>query len=143
MRIGLAVSRFSREVTERLLSGALACLDHHGGDAADRTVVHVPGAWELQLAAQRLARHGRHDAVLALGCLIRGETPHFDVLAHQVAAGLGRVGLDESLPVIFGVLTTENLEQALARSEDGPSNKGWEAALAAIEMVRGAGRAGD
>jgi 6,7-dimethyl-8-ribityllumazine synthase len=135
MRIGIAVSRFNHEVTARLLAGAKACLDRHGSDPSQRTVVHVPGAWELQLAAQRLAATGRYDAIIALGALIRGETPHFDVLAHQVARGLGRVSLDASLPVIFGVLTTENVEQALARSEDGPANKGFEAALAAIEMV--------
>ena len=135
MQIGIAVSRFNQEVTRRLLAGAQACLDHHGGDRSRRTIVHVPGAWELQLAAQRLAASGRHDAVIALGALIQGQTPHFRVLADQVARGLARVSLDASLPVSFGVLTTDNLAQALARSEQGASNKGWEAALAAIEMV--------
>ncbi len=135
LRVALIVSRFNHEVTERLLRGALSCLDEHGGIDADRTIVHVPGSWELQVAARWLADAGEVDAIVALGALIRGETPHFDVLADQVARGLGRVALDSSIPVIFGVLTTENPEQAMARAGEGRDNKGWEAARAAIEMV--------
>ena len=135
VRVALVVSRFNHDVTSRLLAGAEACLDRHGCGAARRRVVHVPGAWELQFAAQRLAEGGGFDVVVALGALIRGETPHFDYLAQQVARGLGRVGLDSGVPTIFGVLTTDNVAQALARSEDGADNKGWEAALAALELV--------
>ncbi len=136
MTMALIVSRFNDRVTERLLTGARACLERHGATPADQRVVRVPGAWELQLAAHRLATGGGLDGIIALGALIRGETVHFDVLAHQVARGLGRVGLDTGIPVAFGVLTTDTLEQALARATEGPQNKGWEAALAAIEMVQ-------
>jgi len=136
LRVALIVSRFNEDVTRRLLEGASRCLDRLGGSQADRTVLRVPGAWELQAAAQWAARTRRFDAIVALGALIRGETPHFEVLAHQVARGLARVTLDESVPVSFGVLTTDDLGQALARAGDGPDNKGWEAALAAVEMAR-------
>ena len=136
LRIVLIVSRFNEDVTRRLLDGALRCLDRCGGSGDDRRVVHVPGAWELQVAAHWLAQRGDPDAIVALGALIRGETPHFDVLADQVARGLGRVTLDTSIPVIFGVLTTNDMDQAMARAGDGADNKGWEAALAAVEMAR-------
>ena len=135
MRLALTVSRFNSEVTSRLLAGAERCLDGHGGDPGDRIVVHVPGSWELQLAAKKLAASGKFDAVVALGALVRGETSHFDVLAHQVARGLAQVSLETSIPVIFGVLTTDTMEQALERAGEGADNKGWEAALAAIAMV--------
>ncbi|ANM28878.1 6,7-dimethyl-8-ribityllumazine synthase [Acidobacteria bacterium Mor1] len=135
IRIALVVSRFNEVVSGRLLAGAEDCLDRHGGDAADRTVVRVPGSWELPVTAKKLADTGRFDAVVALGTLIRGETPHFDVLASQVAKGLGQVAYDSGLPVIFGVLTTDTVDQAADRAGGKLGNKGWEAALAAIEMV--------
>lgn len=135
IRIALVVSRFNESVTTRLLAGAEACLARHGGDPALCTVVRVPGAWELPLAAGRLAATGRFEAIVALGALVRGETVHFDHIATQVARGLGRVGLESGLPVTFGVLTTETEEQALARSDDTPANKGWEATEAAVELV--------
>ncbi len=135
MRIALVVSRFNEVVSGRLLAGAEDCLTRHGGDPADRTVVRVPGSWELPVTAKKLAQSGRFDAVVALGTLIRGETPHFDVLASQVAKGLGQVAYDTGVPVIFGVLTTDTVDQAADRAGGKLGNKGWEAALAAVEMV--------
>jgi 6,7-dimethyl-8-ribityllumazine synthase len=135
LRVAIVVSRFHADVAERLLAGAEACLDRHGCGADARTVARVPGAWELPFAVRRLAAGGEHDAVVALGALVRGETPHFEVIAHEVARGLGRIALEYDVPVTFGVLTTNTLEQALARAGDGSDNKGWEAALAAIECA--------
>lgn len=135
VRVALVVSRFNDFVTEKLLAGAVDCLDRNGGGAADRTVVRVPGAWELPQAADRLARRGGLDAIVALGAVIRGETSHFDWICHEVARGLGDVARRRDLPVIFGVLTAETAEQALARAGGDKGNKGWEAALAALEMA--------
>jgi 6,7-dimethyl-8-ribityllumazine synthase len=136
VRVALVVSRFNDFVTTKLLAGAEACLEGHGCSESARTVVWVPGAWEIPQAAQRLARSGAYDAIVALGALIRGETSHFDYLAQQVSRGLGQVGLSSGVPTIFGVLTTETVEQALARAGGGSGNKGREAALAALQMVR-------
>jgi 6,7-dimethyl-8-ribityllumazine synthase len=122
-------------VTSLLLTGALAELDRSGVAAADRTVAWVPGAFELPLAAMAMATTRRYDAVVCLGAVIRGETSHFDFVAGQCAAGIQRVQLDMELPVVFGVLTTENLDQALARAGGGLGNKGAEAATSAIEMA--------
>ena len=135
MRFGLVVSRFNETITSRLLAGAEDCLNRHAGDPQDRVVVRVPGSWELALAAKKLAASGDFHAIVALGALIRGQTPHFDVLAGQVASGLAQVGLDTGIPVAFGVLTTDTVEQALDRAGAKLGNKGWEAALAAIEMA--------
>jgi len=136
VRVALVVSRFNERVTDQLLAGAEECLERHGCTADRRTIVRVPGAWEIPLAARKLADVGSVDAIVGLGALIRGETPHFDYLAQQVARGLGQVGLDARLPTIFGVLTTDTVEQAVARSGGRSGNKGWDAALAALEMVR-------
>ena len=135
IRVALVVSRFNDLVTEKLLDGAERCLELHGCTAERRKVVRVPGAWEIPQAAKRLARGGGFDAIIGLGALIRGETPHFDVLAAEVARGLGQVGLDSGVPTIFGVLTTNTVEQALARAGAKSGNKGWEAALASLEMA--------
>jgi 6,7-dimethyl-8-ribityllumazine synthase len=135
LRVALVVSRFNDLVTERLLAGAVDCLTRHGGGEDERTIVRVPGSWELPLAAKRAAASGKFDAVVALGALIRGETPHFDVLAAAVSKGLAQVALSEGVPVIFGVLTTDTVEQALDRAGSKAGNKGWDAALSAIEMV--------
>ena len=135
IRVALVVSRFNDFVTEKLLDGAERCLERHGCTAERRKVVRVPGAWEIPQAAKRLARGGGFDAIIGLGALIRGETPHFDVLAAEVARGLGQVGLDSGVPTIFGVLTTDTVEQALARAGAKSGNKGWAAALAALEMA--------
>jgi 6,7-dimethyl-8-ribityllumazine synthase len=134
-RFAVVVSRFNDFVTERLLIGALDGLAAADVAAADIRVVRVPGAFEIPLAARQLAETKRFDAVVCLGCLIRGATPHFDFIASAVAHGLTEAAGATGVPVTFGVLTTNSAEEALARAEPGPSNKGWEAALAAVEMV--------
>lgn len=133
---GIVVSRFNDLLTGRLVEGALDCLLRHGAREEDITVVRVPGSWELPFAAQRLAMGGRVQAVIALGVLIRGATPHFEYIAAESAKGLAQVALQAPVPVSYGVLTCDSLEQALERSGSKAGNKGWHAALAAIEMVR-------
>ena len=132
LRIAVVVSRFNEDVSKRLLLGALAALEEHG--VQDPDVLWVPGSLELPVTALALAERGNHDAIVCLGCVIRGETYHFELVAGQAAAGIMQVQLDTGVPVAFGVLTTEDKEQALARS--GPNNnKGTEAAEVAIEMA--------
>ena len=135
MRFALVVARTNDFVATRLLAGAEDCLERHGAGADARTVVRVPGSWELPQAAARLAASGKFDAVVALGALIRGETPHFDVLAGEVAKGLAQTALEHGIPVSFGVVTADSLEQAIERAGAKSGNKGWDAALAAVEMV--------
>ena len=135
LRVALVVSRFNDLVTERLAAGARDGLVRHGVDAASITEAWVPGALELPLVAQRLAASGDHDAVVCLGAVIRGSTDHYTHVASQCAAGLARVQLDTGVPVVFGVLTTENLEQALERAGAKLGNKGFEAAATAVEMA--------
>ncbi|MCH2470961.1 MAG: 6,7-dimethyl-8-ribityllumazine synthase [Gemmatimonadetes bacterium] len=135
LRIAIVVSRFNADITDRLLAGALACLEQHGGARDDVEVVHVPGAWELPPTAARIIGLNRHDAIIALGCVIRGDTPHFDYVCTEASAGLGAVARSASIPVLFGVLTTDDHPQALARAGDGKDNKGYEAAFAALKMV--------
>jgi 6,7-dimethyl-8-ribityllumazine synthase len=135
-RFGLVVCRFNELLTGRLLEGALDCLARHGARDEDITVVRVPGAWEIPLVAERLAVSGRVDAVIGLGVLIRGATPHFDYIAAETAKGLAQVALSSGIPVSFGVLTTDTVEQALERSGSKAGNKGWQAAQASIEMVQ-------
>lgn len=146
IRIAVVCGRFNQHVTELLLSGALAELEHLGVAGADQVVAWVPGAFELPLAAATVARTGAVDAVVCLGAVIRGQTSHYDFVAGECAAGLQRVQLDTGLPVVFGVLTTENLDQALARAGGALGNKGAESVATAIEMVhllRGLGRLGE
>ena len=135
LRIAIVVSRFNADITDRLLAGALAYLEQHGGARDDVEVVHVPGAWELPPTAARIIGLNRHDAIIALGCVIRGDTPHFDYVCTEASAGLGAVARSASIPVLFGVLTTDDHPQALARAGDGKDNKGYEAAFAALKMV--------
>jgi 6,7-dimethyl-8-ribityllumazine synthase len=135
LRVAVVCSRFNRHVTDLLLAGALAELEHGGVGADDRTVAWVPGAFELPLAAMVAARTRRYDAVICLGAVIRGETSHYDFVAGECASGLQRVQLEMALPVVFGVLTTENLDQALERAGGTLGNKGTEAAATAIEMA--------
>ena len=135
LRIAIVVSRFNAGITDRLLTGALACLEQHGGSRDDAEVIHVPGAWELPPTAARIAELGRHDAIVALGCVIRGDTPHFDYVCAEASAGLGAVARSASIPVLFGVLTTDDHAQALSRAGEVKDNKGYEAAFAALEMV--------
>ena len=136
LRFGVVVSRFNRSVTASLLAGALEGLAAHGVADGDVTVAHVPGAFEIPFAAQQLARSGRYDAIICLGAVIRGETPHFDYICAEVTRGVGRIVDQQRIPVAFGVLTTNTIEQALARAGEGHGNKGYEAAVTAIEMAR-------
>jgi 6,7-dimethyl-8-ribityllumazine synthase len=136
LRVGIACARFNGGVTIRLLRGALEALAAAGTDRRDVTVAWAPGAFELPLVARAFAHAGKVNAVLCFGAVIRGDTGHYDFVAGQCASGLQRVQLDTGLPVVFGVLTTDTLEQALERSQPDHSNKGYEAALSGIEMVR-------
>lgn len=133
-RLAIAAARFNELVTRKLLEGALAALATHGVAVEDVDVVWVPGAFELPLVARRLAGSRTYDAVICLGCVIRGETVHFEHVAGQAAAGIREAGQTTGVPVTFGVLTTETLEQALDRAGGKHGNKGWDAATAAIEM---------
>ena len=135
LRIALLASRFNETITKSLLEGALSALRRHGLDDASITVAWVPGAFELPMAAKRLATSGEFDAVVCLGAVIRGATTHYDYVCGQAAAGIARVALDTGVPVIFGVLTTENIEQAIERSGTKAGNKGFDVAVAAIEMA--------
>jgi 6,7-dimethyl-8-ribityllumazine synthase len=134
-RIAVIAARFNEVVTSRLLQGALDGLRHHGVADEDVDVAWVPGAFEIPLVAQRLAASGDYDAVICLGAVIRGETAHFDLVAGQSAAGIREAAEATGVPVTFGVLATETLEQALDRSGGKHGNKGWDAATAAIEMA--------
>ncbi len=136
LSFGIVVARFNSLVTKQLLDGAVDCLVRHGAADNAITVVHCPGSYEIPQVAMQLARRGGFDAVICLGCVIRGETPHFDYIASEVAKGVAHVAMDTGVPTAFGVLTTENLEQALERAGAKAGNKGWDAALTAIELVR-------
>lgn len=132
---GIVVSRFNNFITKRLLDGAIDGLVRHGVKEGDVDVFWVPGACEIPVAAQKVAQSGKYRAVICLGAVIRGETPHFDFVAGESAKGITQVGLSTGIPVIYGVITTETLEQAINRAGAKTGNKGSEAALAAIEMV--------
>jgi 6,7-dimethyl-8-ribityllumazine synthase len=134
-RFAVVVSRFNEEIVEGLLRGARTALAEAGVDSRDITIVRVPGAFEIPLTARRLAKTGRFDAVVCLGCLIKGDTMHFEYIASAVSEGIMAVSADTGLPVTFGVLTTLTEEQAVARAGEGAANKGREAAKAAVEMV--------
>jgi 6,7-dimethyl-8-ribityllumazine synthase len=135
MRLAIVAGRFNGDVTRLLLDGALHELRARGLEHAAVPVVWVPGAFEIPLAAKRLAESGEHDAVVCLGAVIRGDTPHFEYVAGECAAGISRVALDTGVPISFGVLTTDDLDQALARAGGAEGNKGAEAAATAVEMV--------
>lgn len=132
LRVAILASRFNHFIVDRLVEGALDCLRRHG--AAEAVVVRAPGAWELPMVCKSLVASGRFDAVVALGAVIRGSTPHFDYVAAEVSKGLATVSMDSGVPVAFGVLTTDSIEQAIERAGTKAGNKGWEAALSAIEM---------
>lgn len=134
-RYGLVVSRWNDFFTAKMLGGAIDTLIRHGAKEENIHVVRVPGAWELPLAVQKLLQSGKVDGVAALGCLIRGSTPHFDYISSEVTKGLGKLGLDSGLPVTYGVITVDNLDQAIERSGSKAGNKGGEAAASLIEMV--------
>lgn len=135
LRFGIVVGRFNSFIGERLLEGALDALIRHGADDAQITVLRVPGAFEIPLAAKKMAASNNYDAVICLGAVIRGSTPHFDYVASEVSKGVAHVSLDSGLPVIFGVLTTDTIEQAVERAGTKAGNKGFDAAVTAIETA--------
>lgn len=134
-RIGLVVGRFNSFVVESLVNGAIDTLLRHGVAGQNITVVRVPGAWEIPLATARMAQTQKYDALIGLGAVIRGSTPHFDFVAGESAKGLGAIGLDYDIPVINAILTTDSIEQAIERSGTKAGNKGAEAAMTALEMI--------
>lgn len=134
LKFAVVVSRFNEFITNRLLSGAEDALNRHGVREEDVTVIWVPGVFEIPLAAKKIAETGEYDAVITLGTVIRGATPHFDFVSNEVAKGVANIALQTGVPVIFGVITTENIEQAIERAGTKAGNKGWEAAVGAIEM---------
>lgn len=134
-KFGIVASRFNEFIVSKLLSGAQDALLRHGAQDGDITVAWVPGAFELPLAAQRMAASGRFDAVLCLGAVIRGATAHYDLVCNETAKGIAQAGLHTGVPVLFGVVTTDNIEQAVERAGTKAGNKGFDAAVSAIEMV--------
>lgn len=133
--IGIVVSRFNNFFTEKLLEGAIDCLIRHGGSAENISVAWVPGAFEVPYAAQKMASSGDYNAVICLGAVVRGDTPHFNYIANESAKGIAKLGMDSGIPVIYGLVTADTLEQAVERSGTKAGNKGWDAAEAAIEMI--------
>lgn len=134
-KIAIVAAEFNRFIVQQLVDGALDALQRHGVEDANITVAWVPGAFELPVAADTLMAKGNHDAVIALGAVIRGGTPHFDYVAGECARGIAQVGLKYGLPVIFGVLTTDDIDQALERAGSGSGNKGFDTAVAALQMI--------
>jgi 6,7-dimethyl-8-ribityllumazine synthase len=135
MKFGIVASRFNDFISGRLIEGAIDALTRAGGDEKDISVYKVPGAFELPLMAKKLAKSGRFDALICLGAVIRGATPHFEYISAEVSKGIAAVGLETEVPVAFGVLTTDTIEQAIERAGTKAGNKGWDAAMTAIEMV--------
>lgn len=135
LKFGIVVGRFNEFISSRLLGGAIDGLVRHGADEAEIEVSWVPGAFEIPLVAQRMINSGKFDALICLGAVIRGTTPHFDYVANEVSKGIAQIALDSGLPVIFGVLTTDTIEQAIERAGTKAGNKGYEAAVTAIEMA--------
>ncbi len=134
-RFAIVASRFNDFIVDRLIAGATDALVRHGVDAARITVVRVPGSFEIPVACSKIAAKGKADAIIALGCVIRGATPHFDHVAGEVSKGVASVSLSTGVPIAFGVLTTDTIEQAIERAGTKMGNKGWDSALSAIEMV--------
>ena len=134
-RFALVVSRFNDFIGQKLVEGAVDCIRRHGGSEEQITIYRCPGAFELPMVAKKVALSGKYDAIITLGAIIRGSTPHFDVIAAEAAKGIAQVSLDTGVPIAFGVLTTENIEQAIERAGTKAGNKGFDAAMTAIEMV--------
>jgi 6,7-dimethyl-8-ribityllumazine synthase len=134
-RFAIIVSRFNDFISSKLVEGAMDALKRHGAEEDQISLVKVPGAFEIPLVAKKLAESGRFNAIICLGAVIRGATPHFDYVAAEVSKGIAQVALESKIPVTFGVLTTDNLEQAIERAGAKSGNKGWDAAIAAMEMV--------
>ncbi|RKX24028.1 MAG: 6,7-dimethyl-8-ribityllumazine synthase [Candidatus Zixiibacteriota bacterium] len=135
LKIGVVVSRFNSLLTAKLLDGALDCLKRHQADETDIGVAWVPGAFEIPYAASKMAVSKKYDAVICLGAVIKGDTPHFDYIASEATKGIARTAMDSGVPVIYGMITADTLEQAIERAGTKAGNKGWDAAQAAIEMV--------
>jgi len=135
LRFGIVVSRFNSFISDRLVEGALDALMRHGAERDELQIIRVPGAFEIPMTAKKMVESGRYDAVICLGAVIRGATPHFDYVSAEVSKGIASVSLDAGVPVTFGVLTTDNLEQAIERAGSKAGNKGADAAVSAIEMV--------
>ena len=135
MRIGIVVARFNEFITSKLLGGAIDCLKRHNVNEDDMSIAWVPGAFEIPLIASKMAKSGKYDAVICLGAVIRGSTSHYDYVCSEVSKGVATVSLNSDIPVTFGVLTTENIEQAIERAGTKAGNKGYECAMSTIEMV--------
>ncbi|WP_293442446.1 6,7-dimethyl-8-ribityllumazine synthase [Persephonella sp.] len=135
LKFAIVVGRFNNLITEKLLEGAVDCIIRHGGSEENITVIRVPGSFEIPLTAKKAAKTGRYDAVICLGAVIRGATPHFEYVASEVTKGIALVSLETEIPVSYGILTTDTLEQAVERAGTKMGNKGFDAALTAIEMV--------
>jgi 6,7-dimethyl-8-ribityllumazine synthase len=135
LRVGIIVSRYNHFITERLLDGALDGYKSHGGEESDVTVVHVPGAFEIPLVAEKMAASGRYDGLVCLGAVIRGDTPHFDYVCDAVTRGIGDAIQSYKIPIGFGVLTTDDVQQAMERAGGKDANKGYEALLTVVEMI--------
>ena len=135
MKIAVVGGRFNELITSKLIEGAEDCFVRHGGAEKDLSLVWVPGAYEMPLIAKRLAKSGKYDAVVCVGAVIRGGTPHFEYVSSEVAKGIASVSLEADLPIIFGVLTTDSIDQAIERAGTKAGNKGWNAMLGAIEMI--------
>ncbi len=135
LKVGIVVGRFNEFITSKLLSGALDALNRHGVAEQDVEVAWVPGAFEIPMVARRMVDLAKYDAVICLGAVIRGATPHFDFVAAEVSKGIAKVGLDTGTPTIYGVVTTDTIEQAIERAGTKAGNKGWDAAVTAIEMA--------
>ncbi|MDD9149559.1 MULTISPECIES: 6,7-dimethyl-8-ribityllumazine synthase [unclassified Sporolactobacillus] len=136
LKVGIVVSRFNEFITNRLLSGAEDALLRHGVDEENIDIAWVPGAFEIPFAAGKMAATGQYDTILALGAVIRGATSHYDYVCNEVSKGVAKIGLETGVPVMFGVVTTENIEQAVERAGTKAGNKGWDAAVSGIEMAR-------
>lgn len=134
-KFGIVVGRFNEFISGKLLAGAMDCIVRHEGDEKNVTTVWVPGSFEIPLTAKKMAASKKYDAIICLGAVIRGATPHFDLIAAEVSKGIAHVGLETGVPVIFGVITSDTIEQAIERAGTKSGNKGWDAALTAIEMV--------
>ena len=134
LRVGIVAARFNEFITNKLVSGAIDALTRHGASAENLTMAWVPGAFEIPLVAQKMAGSGKFDAVICLGAVIRGSTPHFDYVSNEVTKGVAHVGLQTGVPTVFGVLTTDTIEQAIERAGTKAGNKGFDAAMTAIEM---------
>ena len=135
LKFAVVVGRFNSLITEKLLEGAVDCIVRHNGSEDNITVVRVPGSFEIPLTAKKLAKSGKYNAVICLGAVIRGSTPHFDYVANEVTKGIAQVSLETEVPIAYGILTTDTIEQAVERAGTKMGNKGFDAALTAIEMV--------